>query len=302
MENALKALGRPLEGYEEWAREKGLVLEEPPHPDRPLTFLELAALSEGAAYLGGLMLDADRMGEVFAGLQNASPSRIASLSRSFNLFFSAELLALIQNPGLYQQRLGWDREDAERKIRRYPLLYSVYAGGDDLFLLGPWDVVLEFALDLEKLYRSFTRHPALTLSGGFALFRPTTPVPQMAETLRKAEKQAKTAGRNRLYLFGEAVVWREVEGLRQWALQLGPDLKGGLSKAKVYRILALFRAHQSAEDEAQRMRYKPLLSYLLRDLDQGLKERYLRLLDHQDPAWRHLPVWVFWGLYRLREG
>ncbi|MER3426218.1 MAG: type III-A CRISPR-associated protein Cas10/Csm1, partial [Thermoleophilia bacterium] len=303
VQEALQALRlRLLDEYARWLRENGLEEAGEVHPDRPLTFGELAALSTGADYLGGLMLDADRMGEVFAGLKGASPSRIASLSRAFSLFFSGEVLALLRTPHLYRQRLGWEALEAEEKARRYPLVYSVYAGGDDLFFLGPWDVLLDFALDLERLYRAFTRHEALTLSGGFALFRPSTPVPQMAEILRKSEKRAKAAGRGRLFLFGQAVEWKDLPELRGWAMGLEQDLKDGLSKAKVYRMLQLFRTAQAAQDPVHKVRYKPLLAYALRELENGLKSRYLTLLDHTHLAWRHLPVWAFWGLYRLREG
>lgn len=310
--HALKAQGKDLEEYREWVSQKGLWEEEDWDEDRPLTFGELAALSQGAPYLGGLMLDADRMGEAFAtGFRRperdlATPSRIAALSRSLEWFFSVEVLELIRNPRAYAKRLGWNDLEAQNKAHRYPLLYSVYSGGDDLFLLGPWDVLLDFALDLERLYRLYTRHPALTLSGGFLLFPPKTPVPQMAEALREAEKQAKDAGRGRLYLFGQAVAWRELKGLRDWQQDLVDDLKKErVSKAQAYRWLGLWKGFWKEDlDPGERMRYKPLLAYTLRRIrekDEATWKRYLRLLDHQDPVWTHLPAWVQWALYRERR-
>lgn len=313
VEKALKATGMNLEAYQAWVREEGL-WEEEGDEHRPLTFSELAALSEGAPYLGGLMLDADRMGEAFAtgfrreekGKDLASPSRMAALSRSLEWFFSVEVLELIQRPGTYAQRLGWDGLEARRKGQRYPLLYSVYSGGDDLFLLGPWDALLDFALDLERLYRLYTQHPALTLSGAFLLFAPKSPVPQMAEALREGEKRAKEAGRGRLFLFGQAVAWDTLRELRAWQEGLRLHLqKERVSKAQVYRWLALWRRFWSEGlDEGERMGYKPLLAYALRrvrEKDEGTWKTYLNLLDHQQPAWQYLPVWVQWGLYGERR-
>jgi CRISPR-associated protein Csm1 len=313
VEDALRAKGWELETYERWVREEGLWEEDEEIAlERPLTFSELAALSEGVPYLGGLLLDADRMGEAFAtGFRGetrdlSTPSRIAALSRFLEWFFSVEVLELLRDPGRYAGRLGWDRLEAHRKALRYPLLYSVYSGGDDLFLLGPWDALLDFALDLERLYRLYTRHPALTLSGAFLLFAPKTPVPQMARALQEGEKRAKEAGRGRLFLFGQAVAWGELPHLKGWQEDLRRDLEGErVSKAQVYRWLRLWQERmREGLDEAERMRYKPLLAYALRrvrEKDAGAWERYLRLLDHQDPAWVHLPVWVQWALYRERR-
>ncbi|WP_448567848.1 type III-A CRISPR-associated protein Cas10/Csm1 [Thermus sp.] len=310
--HALKATGKTLEAYTAWAREEGLLEEEEGGEDRVLTFGELAALSEGAPYLGGLMLDADRMGEAFAtgfrreGRDLATPSRLAALSRTLEVFFATEVLELIRNPALYAGRLGWDALEAKRKTQRYPLIYSVYSGGDDLFLLGPWDVLLDFALDLEQLYSLFTQHRALTLSGGFVLAGPSLPIPELSRLLTRAEKAAKEAGRGRLHLFGRAVPWAHLRKLRQEVEALRRDLEAErVSRAQVYRWLALWRRFWGQNmDEGERMRYKPLLAYALRrvrERDEEAWKRYLRLLDHQDPVWEHLPVWVQWGLYLERR-
>lgn len=313
--DALKATGKDLEEYKAWVVQEGLLEEEEAlAPERPLTFSELAALSEGAPYLGGLLLDADRMGEVFSrglGCQErernlATPSRIAALSRFLEWFFTVEVLGLIQEAPLYQKRLGWSDLEAQNKARRYRLLYSVYSGGDDLFLLGPWDVLLDFALDLERLYRLYVRHQALTLSGGFQLFAGKTPVPSIAQALQEAETSAKKAGRGRLFLFGQAVPWETLKGLRRdWMERLREDLgQDRVSKAQVYRWLRLWQQFWGTpNDPGERMRYKPLLAYALRrvqERDQGTWGWYMRLLDHQEPAWHYLPVWVQWALYKER--
>lgn len=311
VEHALKAKGWSLEAYRAWAEEEGLLEDEEVHPGKVLTFAELAALSEGAPYLGALMLDADRMGEAFAtgfrreGRDLATPSRLAALSRTLEVFFTTEVLTLLEEPRRYRERLGWDDLEAQRKEARYPLLYSVYSGGDDLFLLGPWDALLDFALDLERLYRLFTRHPRLTLSGGFVLANPSLPVPELARLLAEAEGRAKAEGRGRLFLFGQAVPWEVLGDLRAWAEGLRRDLREErVSRAQVYRWLLLWRRFSPLEDPGERMRYKPLLAYALRrvrEWDEEAWKRYLKLLDHQDPAWAYLPVWVQWALYRERR-
>lgn len=74
----------------------------------------------------------------------------------------------------------------------------------------------------------------------------------------------------------------------------------------MYRWLGLWQRHWGRKGlgEAERMRYKPLLAYALRrvrEKDDGAWKRYLDLLDHTQPPWQFLPVWVQWALYRERR-
>ena len=305
----------PGEDYAAWLEAQGLAGEEDdpdegltPDPQRPLTFGELARISEGAPYLGVLMLDADRMGEVFsrgfawAEKDYASPSRIASLSRTLEQFFTVEVPNLIRHPERYAQRLGWGAR-AAWKQRRYPLIYSVYAGGDDVFLLGPWDAVLEFALDLERLYRLYTQNPAFTLSGGFVLVRPKTPVPHLAEAAQAAEKAAKHAGRDRLSVFGHPVRWAALSPLAERAEALARRFQDGLPRGLAYRLLDLWRLWRRWEEaqDPEGLRYKPQLHYLFRREELARQRPFLEpLFDHRSLEMRHLPVWVQWATYRTR--
>jgi len=313
-----------LDGYRSFLEANGLAPEEDEalSEGKPLTFGELAHLSDGAPYLGALMLDADRMGEAFAGgfdhLSEAqSPGRLAALSRAVEAFFTLEISGLVKDAGRYRDLLGWKELEARQKSRRYRLVYTVYSGGDDLFLIGPWDVLLDFARDLNRLYRRYTHHPAFTLSGGFALLRPTTPVPMIYEAVRRAEERAKergkdptspTQGKGHLALFGEVVAWEDLEALAGWAGWLRDELRAGrFSSALAYRLLGLFRRYAAEGDPARKMFYKPQLAYALRNYADeekfpGYRERLALLLDHARPEWAHLPVWVEWGLYGARGG
>jgi len=311
-----------LEDYRAHLDERGVDPEDdaPLSEDKPLTFSELAHLSQGAPYLGALMLDADRMGEAFARgfahlKEPMSPGRIATLSRAIETFFTLEVGGLIQNAADYSEHLGFSALEAETKARRYRLIYTVYSGGDDLFLIGPWDVLLDFALDLNALYQRYTAHPGLSLSGGFVLLRPTTPVPMIYEAVRQAEEQAKARGKapespsrgqGHLALFGQAVPWSALQGLAPWARWLmNEHAHGRFPSALAYRLLKLHRRFQEEEDPARKMFYKPQLAYTLRNYTDGEKfpgyrERLSQLLDHTRPEWAHLPVWVEWGLYGAR--
>jgi len=95
----------------------------------------------GAERIGVLRLDVDRLGTIFSrGLprEKISFARLNDLSERFNLYFKYYLPALLarepQEPLLPVHR--------NRKL----WLNLVYAGGDDLFLLGTWNDALEAAL------------------------------------------------------------------------------------------------------------------------------------------------------------
>lgn len=324
--DALAHRGEGLEGYRAFLEENGLSLEEDESlsEKKPLTFGELAHLSKGAPYLGALMLDADRMGEAFASgfdhLSEArSPGRVAALSRAVETFFTIEVGNLVKQAGRYREHLGWNELEARHKAGGYRLVYTVYSGGDDLFLIGPWDTLLDFARDLNALYRQYTQHPAFTLSGGFVLLRPTTPVPVIYEAVHRAEEVAKEQGKNpesptrgkgHLALFGLAVPWEELEGLARWAGWLRDELlKGRFPSALAYRLMKLHQGYlrKGKGDPARGMFYKPQLAYVLRNYADDDKfpnyhERLSLLLDHTRPEWAYLPVWVQWGLYGARGG
>ena len=315
--DALAASGMDLEGYRQFVAGEGL---DAASDKQPLTFGELALLSEGVPYLGALLLDADRMGEVFikglASQRESSPARIAALSRAVDTFFTLEVGGLIEGAERYRQHLGYSEAKAKDKARRYRLIYTVYSGGDDLFLIGPWDVVLEFAADLNQLYQRYTgSHPSLTISGGFAIMRPTTPVPQIYESAHRAEQSAKekgkdpkspTRGQGHLGLFGQAVPWSSLNGVQGWAQWLKNELQSGrFPSALAYRLLKLHQRFTVERDPARKMAYKPQLAYTLRNYVDDSKypgyfDRLGRLLDHTQPEWAHLPVWVEWGLYGAR--
>lgn len=310
VEHALKAKGWSLEAYRAWAEEEGLLEDEEPHPEKVLTFAELAALSEGAPYLGALMLDADRMGEAFAtgfrreGRDLATPSRLAALSRTLEVFFTTEVLTLLEEPRRYRERLGWDDLEAQRKEARYPLLYSVYSGGTTSSSSGPGT---PFWTSPWTWRGSTASSPATRGSPSPGV--PPRPAEPPRARARPAFGGGGEAGQGRGA--GEAFPLRPGGAVGDLA---GPSRLGrgpaprpagragepgpGLPLAPpLAQVLPL-------EDPGERMRYKPLLAYALRrvrERDEEAWKRYLKLLDHQDPAWAYLPVWVQWALYRERR-
>ncbi len=294
--------------YQDWLQRVGLGEELDADEGRTLTFGELAHLAEGAPLIGVLMLDADRMGEVFIrGLPQSlqTPSRVASLSRMLELFFGFLSVELMREPAQFQTLLEWGA-GKKRRAERFRLIYSVYAGGDDVFLIGPWDALLHYAVELERLYRLYTGdHACFTLSGGFVLAKPHTPVPVLADRVQEAERRAKNAGRNRLALFGVEVPWQELPELLDRGERLFRHLTDGdLPKGIVHRLLSLWAVYRRWRDagDPSGLRYKPLLFYQRRNegVKKLWKEFFEELMNHDSPAMRYLPVWVQYAAYARR--
>jgi CRISPR-associated protein Csm1 len=144
----------------------------------------------GTHKVGALRMDVDNLGKIFAeGLpkEKYSLSRIATMSRLLTQFFKVYIPVIVRNPKLrLAKELFEGSQDAHRR------LIVVYSGGDDLYVVGAWNEVIEFAVDVVKCFREFTGdNPSVTISGGMVMAGETTPMYMLAEMAGAAEKSAK---------------------------------------------------------------------------------------------------------------
>lgn len=154
-----------------------------------LTIEELASRSTGVKWLGIVRMDVDRLGLLFGmGLPVGyrTVAHVASLSHALEQFFSHRLADI----------LGQDDQGNPRSIT------MVYGGGDDAFWIGPWDQVIEALFDVHRAFRAETGgNPFVTVSAGFIVAKPHTPIYRLAQVAGEAEEAAKDAGRDRVALF-----------------------------------------------------------------------------------------------------
>lgn len=197
-----------------------------------LTFAELAAHSvkdgKGRAMLAVLKADVDRLGQIFTRgfSERCSLARTAALSRMMDAFFTGYLAHLLE--------------------KQYPFIYTVFAGGDDVLLLGPWHDILLLAQTLREEFANFTGHSQhVTLSCGIALFAPKTPVSIAAHEAEERLSRAKRDGRDRIHLITDAedssaLTWVNYlnaldmsESLHKWL----NDSASGVTTALLYKLL-----------------------------------------------------------------
>ncbi len=168
-----------------------------------LTFDELREKVRGGfEYLGVLRMDVDDMGELFnKGFGDPTLGSTATIARLSTLSFQVSLFFE-----------GWVKrlcEDVSGDI------YAVYAGGDDLFLIGPWDVIPDLARRIYKDFKAYTgAHPGLHISGGMAFIGGKYPVYQAARDAASAEHTAKQMnGKDAFAFLDEAHHWTDFEEL-----------------------------------------------------------------------------------------
>lgn len=191
----------------------------------------------GTEALGVLKADVDRLGMLFGcGLADDrfTMSRLATISRQVNNFFSLYLPYLL------------------RTTEDFNDVYTVFAGGDDLFLIGPWNRMADLAHFLQQRFEDFVaRNPAITFSAGITVHKPNTPISKLAEASEEALENAKENGRNRITVFDETVTWEELAELQANKSAMEEWLTSKLiSRGMFYRFNHL--VNLAAEDKALR--------------------------------------------------
>jgi CRISPR-associated protein Csm1 len=79
------------------------------------------------------------------------------------------------------------------RAKKDPCLYIIYAGGDDLFIVGAWHHLPDLAEAIHNQFKAFTGgHPSLSLSGGITLEGAKFPLYRAAERAGEAEGKAKS--------------------------------------------------------------------------------------------------------------
>ncbi len=145
--------------------------------------------------LGVLRMDVDGLGKRFiTGFQ--SIAEYEKFSKRLVDFFEKEMENL-------------QKEDAFRDY-----LNIIYAGGDDLFIVGRWDKVIDFAERIQKETETRFKSDGISISGGIAIVNPKFPIAKAAELAGEAEDAAKSfknpvsgQEKNAFHMLGKTVSW-----------------------------------------------------------------------------------------------
>jgi len=243
---------------------------EPANPGDVLDFEEIAELSTGAKRLGVLKADVDHLGLLFSdGVESPTISRQAALSHTMDLFFSGWLNRLCDN--VFAAWKDGPGKDHPWRDRITNLFYVLYSGGDDLFVVGPWDQIIELASQLQADFTGYACHnPNVTLSASVVQVKPHYPVQRFAQLVSDRLGEAKDAGRNRINIFSHPVVWHDEQVGRgyDWNLRFAKDLCHKIEDRDVPRTLIhdigrLYRRHRVDRNGHLKPMWVPELYYTL---------------------------------------
>lgn len=260
---------------------------------------------EAIPLLGVCKADVDNLGLVFSlGLTNRfSLSCYAMLARMLNYFFSGYLIRLI-------------RED-------FANIYVVFAGGDDVFVIGPWLDIISFSQRMANDFRKFCgENPAVTISAGLPLIKPGLPMRAMreeAEELLQKSKSYDNGSKDALTLFGISTHWKEAQKLLdrgKWLAEITHS--GFISRGFLRRLLhysreckdfllgkklaqnGLYLSH-FRYDLARNFNIKhgrPLPDSAAQDANSNLSQ--LQSLPQDSKQFAQLEMGIAWAIYRTR--
>ncbi len=240
------------------------------------TFDTFAENARGIRRLGILRADVDNLGAAFVyGFRRpdgderyVTISRTASLSRQLSLFFKGYINGILSNGESDYLSGGGKRNVA-----------IVYSGGDDVFLVGAWNEVVDAFVDLRKALQRFTQG-TLTLSGGVGIYPSGYPINVMAREVAQLESQAKGhEGKNAITIFGEMGMFgwdcfvKDVLGEKLQTIKDFFCLSEERGKTFLYHLLELM---QREEERINTARYVYLLSRMEPDTnsEKAQKEAY----------------------------
>ena len=234
------------------------------HPIKTLHHIacEDRKLLENGKWRGEIALltlkgDVDNLGALFQqGLEKPTFAKWASLSRQVNFFFALWLPWFCEH--------GKD----ENGVARYRNTYTVFAGGDDFFLIGPWQSTLALAGKIHRHFTGYMVNEHITFSAGMAMTQPKVPARQLARTAEAGLEKSKAHGvnssepKNATTLWNQTVSWanwHELMNVRTKALnKLLEDAESHgapLSTGMIYSLLQL--ADKAEQDQPGNMNRRP---------------------------------------------
>lgn len=186
----------------------------------------------GRPYLAVLKADVDRLGQIFGhGLgKDRTIGRFAALSRAIDGFFTGHLDRLVRGS--------------------FPNTYTVYSGGDDVLLIGPWLDMIRLALRVQQDFCRFTgENPDLTLSAGIELIHAHEPLNRAHARAQARLDSAKAAGRDRVSVItSRPIGWPALADALKMSEEINDLIRADrIGTVFLYKVLAFDEDRTAAE-------------------------------------------------------
>jgi len=170
----------------------------------------------GTDKIAALKLDVDNLGLLFQKIESEELN--SYLSTQFNIFFGKKLPTIIQDNDIYKNNL-----------------YVVFSGGDDTFIIGSWDIVIEFAYTFKKEFELFEKETRktiiiqnpITFSASITIVDSHYPIVKLSELAEERLDKCKSVldkdkldatnshMKNKIFFLNKIFTWEEFEKLRE---------------------------------------------------------------------------------------
>lgn len=205
----------------------------------PIEFVDLAGRAMGDALLGVLKMDVDSLGDAISGALRDAQDYVGltRLSSDLDQFFSRVLAD-------EQRRPEWST------------IYTVFAGGDDLLVVGPWDVVLDYALHVQRLFR---RHfSQLSISAGVALIKPKLSIRHAVAQAESLLDDAKThpgaratTAKAQCTALGQTFKWPDLADIVEAGKRWTEWVRGGIApRGWLHQLLEVAEASSAPANQS----------------------------------------------------
>ena len=154
--------------------------------------------------IGIVRADIDNLGTAFvSGFENKKNGdkyvnilRTSALSSKLSCFFKVDIGKILNDS-------DYSLSSSDKHQNRNATI--CYSGGDDLFIVGEWDEVIELTVDIRNAFKKYTLG-ALTFSAGIGVYGSSYPISRMAvETAVSEDKSKKLIGKDGITLLEDGV-------------------------------------------------------------------------------------------------
>ncbi len=226
---------------------------------RPIDFKILSEQSKSTNALGVLKADVDGMGNFIKTSDiTEKPENFNMFSKTLDNFFSVHV------PNEMRQK--------------YKNSYTIFAGGDDLFIAGGYDTILDLARWIESEFKKFIKTKELTISFGIAIAKPSTPISYLAEhSEHLLELSKEMAGKDAISLFGETVKWTKYNDVfKKLSSEFDKLKEDDINTAFLYRLLEFCDMRKNINDKIENALWKSKLNY---SFTRNMDKKHIYILE-----------------------
>ena len=194
------------------------------------------------------------------------------------------------------------------------ILELIYAGGDDLFLVGGWSALPEIARQIRDEFCAFVGGGHVTLSGGIAIEHKKYPLYQLAsdagDALDDGAKRLRTE-KDALSFLQKPMAWEDFNRVDGWHKRLLKAVSGEkpLPSSFLTRLSEIYNLYESDKEEQRKWAWRLIYHLgrakqmyrshtdLIDDLRRGL------VINHSEKGelLQFLRVIVRWTTLQTRE-